>query len=158
MGVWLATFVKQVDYTPVLLRVLADEYAPFGVWLRYALVGGGWLAIDYFSARFRYRIPYLLYCFAAGYWMGRIALFCVTAGLLGIVGLVVIEGFCFVMCYIASLAYYAYLADSLFCTLRPSHNRTAFFFGLKCLVVLLLALFVFLVVIWGLAAKIINLS
>ena len=157
VGVWLATYVGEPDYVPILLRVLANEYRPFGVLVRYTLLLTLWLVFCYMAARFRFRLPYLAFCLLAAYWMGRVALFCVTAGVWGIVGLVLLETLCFLVCYIFSLVYYAHLADMLFCSLRPSFNRAACRFGLTCLAVGAAILLLYLVVLWGIAAKVINL-
>lgn len=156
VGVLTACLVEEPSPRSVLGAIFGNTYAPFLHWGRSLLLLVSGIVVAYVSTPFRRRPLFWLFVSAVGYALGRTAAFCCMAGGLGVVSLIVCETPFHLLPLCFAFAYYCRLADVYVTTLRLRCNREIVrdavchaLWGGVCA-------FVYIVVLWGLVALIVN--
>ena len=158
LGVLTALLVAEPTPHSVLGSVLANTYRPFAVFgVCFACLLAG-IAITYISARWPRRVLFWLYLVCVGYVLGRLAYFAALAGVIGVLSLLVCEVVFTLLALSFVLAHFATMSDVLLYTLRPKYNASFVKAGLRYLLWGTALLFVYIVVLWGLVAAIINVA
>jgi len=156
LGVLTAALVAEPTAHSVLGSVLADTYRPFavfGVCFACLVVG---IIVVYLSARFPHRVLFWLYLLAVGYVWGRLAYFAAVSGFVGVLSLIVCEGAFTLLSLSFVLGYFGAMRDVLLYTYRPRYNMTYVKLAARYLLWGTVCLFVYVVVLWGIVAAVIN--
>ena len=158
LGVLTALLVAEPTPHSVLGSVLADTYMPFAVFgVCFACLTSG-LAVAYIAARFPRRVLFWLYVLSVGYVLGRLVYFASLQGFVGILSLVFCEVAFTMLSLSFVLGYHSAMRDTLLYTYRPRFNMPHLREALRYLLWGTVFLFVYVVVLWGIIAAVVNIA